>query len=145
MLKIKLTSAWSCFPKYISDEIALTLPNFFCASSVLADGSYSGLRREVGLKTETITRDQFPPGLDFAVKKRRSYSAGQFRIAIVYKLSPTVMINEHLRVRCSRHLQKKTKEIEFKMLGLLATTQSSQKLAHIKFSLGNWNTSNENM
>lgn len=46
----QLTSAWSCLPKYMSDEIAFTLPNFFCASSVLKDGSYSGLRRDAGLK-----------------------------------------------------------------------------------------------
>lgn len=34
-----LTSAWACLPKYISEEMALTLPNFFWASSVFSTGS----------------------------------------------------------------------------------------------------------
>lgn len=57
----QLTSAWSCLPKYMSDEIAFTLPNFFCASSVLEDGSYSGLRRDAGLekKPECISSVTF--------------------------------------------------------------------------------------
>ena len=48
-----LTSALACLPKYISEEMALTLPNFFWASSVFSAGSESGLRRVVGLQLET--------------------------------------------------------------------------------------------
>lgn len=43
------TSELSCFPKYMSDEMAFTSPNFIRASPVSTTGS--GFLLDVGLKT----------------------------------------------------------------------------------------------
>lgn len=43
------TSELSCFPKYMSEEMAFTSPNFVRASPVSETGTGSGFRLAVGL------------------------------------------------------------------------------------------------